>query len=332
VSDRRRKSTLTRVKTEAARLVAAISAKSAGAPNETSLVHEIETELERTCKLLSIPWTPFRLDLTLSTDDPRKKRYADVAHGAVLIEYEPPFSFSGIEGAKLRYAQAQSSKYALLLAAEEGRQRSEYILGAWDGSHISFGRYHSASTTAKSERLSPFNSIVAERLIEYLRSSGVPLVHPLLLASLIGPESEYGTILIPKFFRALRKASSSSKTTKTKLLFTEWKRLFGQVVGIQSLQLKKFLKSQSQAHDEFYGDDTAAYLFALNTFIALVAKLVAALSLPNISEDLRDANVRIEERIKSLESGLLFSGAGISNMLSGDFEAYPLSRTPREGT
>jgi len=48
-------------------------------------------------------------------------------------------------------------------------------------------------------------------------------------------------------------------------LFFEWRRLFGQVVGIQTDSLKKLLVSQSEAHHQDYGSNVPAYLFALNT-------------------------------------------------------------------
>ncbi len=72
--------------------------------------------------------------------------------------------------------------------------------------------------------------------------------------------------------------------------------------------------TQSEAHGEDYGANVAAYLFALNTFIALVAKLVAALALKGAAEDLRDSASPIRERLQVLESGELFANAGVANI------------------
>ncbi|MFN3762035.1 MAG: N-6 DNA methylase [Anaerolineae bacterium] len=214
-------------------------------------------------------------------------------------------------------------EYTLLLQREEGRPLTEYVMVVWDGSHISFG-YFQENGAVSWERLSPFNVKSAFRLLQYLKANGAPLVHPQLLSQMVGPESDVGTRLIPRLFQAVRKASASSGTApgKTRLLFLEWKRLFGQVVGIQSEQMRALIQRQAEAHQQPYTEDVSAYLFALNTYIALIAKLVAALSLPQVSQDLAAPDVPIEQKIAALESGQLFLGAGVSNMLIGDFFSW----------
>ncbi len=130
------------------------------------------------------------------------------------------------------------------------------------------------------------------------------------------PESK----LIPLFFDSIE--ASSRHQNKTWLLFAEWKRLFGQVIGVQSDRFKELLREQGNVHKRKYEDDIPVYLFALNTYIALIAKLVAALSLPNSSRNIADTTTPIKGRTEALEMGLLFRDAGISNMLSGDFFSW----------
>jgi hypothetical protein len=59
------------------------------------------------------------------------------------------------------------------------------------------------------------------------------------LEGIAGPESAIGSKLIPQFFQSIFNADSlpENRASKTKLLFTEWHRLFGQVVGVQSESL-----------------------------------------------------------------------------------------------
>jgi len=302
-------------------LLTAATEAAASAPNESSLRHELENALEKACRKIGVPWTPFRLDLTLPASDPRRKRFADVAHGVVIIEYEPPRSLGGSEKS-LAHAKSQAEEYARLLCREEGRRVSDYQMVIWDGSHIAFGKVPNGRPHWTA--LTGFSMAGAERLLAALARDGVPLVHPLLLAHIAGPESPLGTKLIPKMYQAVLVAEFARATSKTKLLFFEWRRLFGQVVGIQTDSLKKLLDSQSEAHQQDYGSNIPAYLFALNTFIALVAKLVAALALRGAAEDVRDSSSPIQERLKELESGKLFADAGIANMLNGDFFAWYL--------
>jgi len=303
-------------------LVGEAAVATSGAPNEASLRHELESALERHCRALGIPWTPFRLDYTLRTSNGSGRRFVDVAHGAVIIEYEAPRSFGAREGGQLEHARGQAQEYAELLHHQEGRALADYVLLAWDGSHISFGRHGDGGPQWR--RLTTFGVAAAERLLGHLRDDGVPLVHPLLLSALVGPESETGAKAIPKLFRAVEAAVSprARRTTKTKLLFVEWKRLFAQVVGVQTEHLQRLLAEQGEAHQQPYGSAPAEYLFALNTHIALVAKLVAALSLPGGSQDLADPTGPIRTRIEALESGRLFADAGVSNMLVGDFFSW----------
>lgn len=289
------------------------------APNEASLRHELEKALETCCEQLGVAWTPFRLDLALTGVESRQARYADVAHGAVVIEYERPNSL-GKGRRQLLHAQQQAEEYARLLAAQEGRMAGDYALVVWDGSHIAFGRLDSGS--ARWDPLTQLGLAGAKRLLGALASDGIPLVHPLLLAHLAGPESDLGASLIPAMFNAVRKAAAGRRTTKTKLLFVEWRRLFGQAVGIQTDSLKRLLERQSGMHGADYGSDVAAYLFALNTFIGLVAKLTAALALPSVSENILNSSVPLHERIHALEDGVLFRDAGVENLLNGDFFAW----------
>lgn len=301
-----------------------VASVTSGSINEATLRHELEKLLEACCNYLDIPWTPFRLEVTLRTKNRKAIRFADVIHGAVIIEYEAPASFKGKEGSKLKHAQNQADEYALLIQKEEGRALDEYILVAWDGSHIAFGKY--VSGVPVWQRLTPFNNAEAKRLIAHLRNDGMPIVHPLLLSSLIGPESNTGKDLIKLFFSAIRSScdEQEKKTNKTKLLYKEWRRLFSQVTGAQSDKLKDFFKQQEIAHGKSYENHVPEYLFALNTYIALVAKIVSALSLPNAAQDISDANVQINTRMEALESGTLFLDAGIADMFIGDFFSWYL--------
>lgn len=298
-------------------LVAKAKAVTAASPNETNLRHELENALEVACGSLGITWTSYSLDKSMAGEAGR--RFLDAAHGAVIIEYEPPHSLSA--PANLRHAQEQADEYGTILSKEEGRALGDYILVTWDGDLINFG--HFVGTASKWEAQTSFDEKAASRLLSLLYSDGAPLVHPLLLAQITGPESVFGNELIPLFFAAIKRAEKGP-TSKTKLLYMEWRRLFGQVVGIQSDNLTILLGRQGIAHSQDYAADPSAYLYALNTYIALVAKVVAACALSNGSVDIKDASIPVTSRLDLLENGQLFLDAGISNMLSGDFFSWYL--------
>lgn len=308
------------METVSARFVAEVTSSTQHSPNEKSLEHEIEKYLEAACLDLGIGWTPYQLNRTLMQPATATRRYADAVHGAVVIEYEAPRSFRGKTGAPLRHAQAQAEEYANLLANEEGRALDQYVLVAWDGSHIAFGTVHTEGATW--EPLREFNEQAARRLLQRLQTDGRPLVSPLLLATYFGPEEPtHGGRLVPLFFRAVV-AAATRHESKTYLLFREWSRLFGQAAGVQSERLRNFLVEQGAVHGAAYSEHPTEYLFALNSYIALVAKLVAAYSLPNAGEDLRDGSIAVRDRVQQIETGELFLAAGVVGLLAGDFFSW----------
>lgn len=305
----------------ALQLASAASSATEAAQNEAQLRHELEGALKWACEARRIPWTPFQMERALK-EAGKPTKFADVAHGAVVIEYEPPKSFAGRINSKAKHARNQAEEYAVLISAEEGRRLEDYILVIWDGSHISFGSYSEGG--AQWDGVVPFDASAANRLLVLMEQDGRPLVHPQLLQALVGPDSEHGIALIPELYDSICRAESLPRASKTKMLFTEWRRLFSQVVGFQPANMKTLLARQEISHNQPYDENPAAYLFALNTYIAVIAKIVAACALPHPSQNILDFAVPVAERLRAVETGELFEHSGILNMLSGDFFAWYL--------
>ena len=296
----------------------------ATASNEFQLQHVVEGHMESACRALGIAWVPYSINVSLRRQGQNNRpRFSDAVHGAVIIEYKTPRAFSGMDNHVLKKAKGGIEDYAKLMQSQEGRPVEEYTLLAWDGNHIDFGKIRDG--VGRWERLVPFDSTQAMRLLRILRENGRPLVHPDILSQLVGPGSHAGTTLIPVLYNALLDATKTDRpTTRTKLLFTEWRRLFGQVIGAQSSKVQKLIKNQGIAHGINYQDHVPQYIMALSTHIALVAKLVAARSLPNTAIDVTDSAADLKARLQTLEDGSLFRDAGITNILSGDFFAWYL--------
>ncbi len=292
-----------------------------GSQNEAQLQLKIEQSLKSLSQNLNSAWKPCPIQRRVEKS-PGRYQWVDSAHGAVVIEYEPPKSFKNKNNAKCKHAKTQAEDYALLLHRDEGRELTDYTMVAWDGESITFGTYDSDGNPSW-ETVQQFDKKAANRLVQELLNNGTPLVSALLLKEVVGPDSTYGRTLIPMFFKAIIDADSG-ETSKEKLLYTEWKRLFGQVVGIQPDGMRALLERQSNHHGVDYSKNVSAYLFALNTYIALLAKIVAACSLPNSGQNILDTTVDVQKRIELMESGVTFKQAGISNMHAGDFFSWYL--------
>ncbi|WP_079220413.1 N-6 DNA methylase [Stenotrophomonas maltophilia] len=306
-------------------LVQAVSSAAAQAKNEAQLRHEVEVALQAACTSMGVPWTPFQMERALKRKGESTK-FIDVAHGGVLIEYEPPGCFAGALNAKARHARRQVEEYSNLIASEEGRPLAEYLLVAWDGASVTYGRYDRECGECNWETVVPFDQISARRLLLAMESSGKPLVHPKLLQSLIGPDSPSGTQLIPALYSRIC-SSTSDGANKTHMLFKEWGRLFAQVVGFQPDGMKKLLQRQELSHGQPYDANPTAYLFALNTYVAIVAKVVVACALPRATQNILDSSVPVRARLSAIENGQLFEGSGILNMLDGDFFSWYLDES-----
>ncbi|WDM64077.1 N-6 DNA methylase [Stenotrophomonas forensis] len=306
-------------------LVRAVSSASVQARNEAQLRHEVEVALRAACAAIGIPWTPFQMERALKRKGESTK-FIDVAHGGVLIEYEPPRCFAGMLNAKARHARRQVEEYSSLIASEEGRPIGDYLLVAWDGASITFGRHDRERGDCNWEAVVPFDLNSARYLLLAMKSSSKPLVHPKLLQSLIGPDSASGTQLIPALYSRVC-SSTSDGASRTHMLFKEWGRLFAQVVGFQPDGMKKLLRRQELSHGQPYDSNPTAYLFALNTYVAIVAKVVVACALPRATQDVLDGSVPVRTRLSAVENGGLYEGSGILNMLDGDFFSWYLDES-----
>ena len=286
--------------------------------NEEQLKNGCEEILKRLCEGQGIFWNSYTYEHSFNSG----KRRIDAVHGSTIIEYEPPRSFHGTENAQLRHARAQAEEYTELLAFEEGRSIEEYSLIAWDGETIAFGRFSLEDFVLESAR--PFDELCLDRLLNYIADGGRPLVSPLLLKQFIGPDTEVGRELLPSLFNAIVQAKCSGKASRTKLIYTEWVRLFGQVDGTETERLARYLEESSRRHGVDYKADPQAYVFALSTYIALVAKVCAVYSLAAQSEAVLNPSPSPKSFLKNVEEGDYFRMYGIENMLGTDFFSWYL--------
>lgn len=286
--------------------------------NEEQLKINAETILEELCAEHGIFWNSYTYEHSFDSG----RRRIDAVHGSTVIEYEPPRSFRGMENAQMKHARQQAEEYVALLSEEEGRQIGGYSLIAWDGETITFGR--PANDGFIWEPARPFDNLCLNRLLTLIADGGRPLVSPMLLKQFIGPDTEVGRRLLPALFQAIRSAQTAEKTTRTKLIYTEWTRLFGQVDGTETERLSRYLEDASRSHGIDYRTDPQAYVFALSTYIALVAKTCAVYSLASRSDEALNPSSDPRAFLRSIETGEYFRMFGIENMLGTDFFSWYL--------
>lgn len=283
------------------------------AENEEQLKLNVENVLAVLCREEQIPWDAYTYEHHFS----KRNLKADAIHGAVVIEYEAPACFDGGLNARHRHARMQAEAYAEALSEEEGRSLSQYSLLAWDGATLSFGCAHQEGFVWEDPE--PFGTDALARLIEAIRDNGLPLVSPAILTRKAGPDTEVGKEVIGNLFRLLCGVLQEETTTRTKLIYTEWARLFGQTDGTETDRVRDYLSTVQRESGIECSDNPHAYLFALNTYIAVVAKICAVMA---ISQDAGPASGRATGFLKEMESGSMFRACGVLNMLSTDFFSW----------
>lgn len=298
--------------------VSAILEAAYAAENEEQLKIKVEDILKSICIKRDIFWNPYTYEHSFRSG----KYRLDAVHGSTIIEYEPPLSFNRMVGAQLRHARQQAEDYCKLLAEEEGRRNGAYSLVVWDGETISFGYIREGDVFWDDPQ--PFDADCLYKLLLLIEQGGKPLVSPMTLKQFIGPDTEVGRQVIPALYGAVVEAIANPSTTRTKLIFTEWARLFGQVDGISSERLQTYLSSAATMHGVSYEEQPQAYVFALNTYIAIVAKVCAVHALMDKGEEQLPAPSSAIEFLTKVENGSYFQLRGIQNMLTTDFFSWYL--------
>ena len=297
---------------------AALLAAAENAGNEEQLKIAAEGILKDLCAREGIFWNPYSYEQGFQAGAGR----VDALHGSTIIEFEATKCFSKKENARLLHARRQAEAYAGLLSAEECRKVDAYTLVVWDGESIAFGRFEDEA--ALWEPLRAFDAGSLRRLLNAIADGGRPLVSPQLLKQLVGTETEIGRLLLPKLFEVVCDAARRPHTNRTNLIFSEWSRLFDQVDGSPAERLSDYLAAVGRMHQIDYAKAPKAYFFALNTYIAVVAKVCAVYALASRSPEVLHPSPDPILFLKSIEEGEYFRQFGIENMLGTDFFSWYL--------
>lgn len=253
---------------------------------------------------------------------------SDAIHGQLIIEYEPPKSFSSKRN--IEHAYNQLVDY---LSGESKHSKLNQLIGVgFDGETIFFVQYQGKEdkTIDKTKFIIrgsySFNLESARTLLIHLRAlTRLPLTAE-NLAQKFGPESE----LAPKVVSALANALEYwGDQTRIRTFFNEWKRLFGIVYGGQfSGQQGKEAEALSKLYRVGKETNFQELLFSVHTYFAFLMKLISAELLTlreitfssSLSSGLAHASEdELKRQLADIEDGGIYVRKGITNFLEGDF-------------
>lgn len=256
------------------------------------------------------------------------KGRSDAVHGQLIIEYEPPKSFSSKRN--IEHAYNQLVDY---LSGESKHSKLNQLIGVgFDGETIFFVQYQGKEnknidkTRFIIRGSYSFNLESARTLLIHLRAlTRLPLTAE-NLAQKFGPESELAPKAVSAFARALENWGNQ---TRIRTFFNEWKRLFGIVYGEQfSGQQEKEAEALSKLYQVGKETDFQELLFSVHTYFAFLMKLISAelLTLREItfssslaSKLAHASEDELRRQLVDIENGGIYARKGITNFLEGDF-------------
>ncbi|MBB4067376.1 Eco57I restriction-modification methylase domain-containing protein [Gellertiella hungarica] len=200
----------------------------------------------------------------------------DASYNQVIIEFKDKGLFKGsVKSAAFREAIFDRlEKYIPRRAKSEGLLPEDYIGIATDGDHICFAFYKDGNITHRN--LLPFNEASIGLVAQACADSRRRAVTAENLVEDFGNGSEIGRLMMGGLAAELERCLKHQGNSKIKMLFEEWRTLFGQVADLSAAQAAA-IKRQIPIELELPKDEAvSALLFVIHTYNAFVMKLLAA--------------------------------------------------------
>jgi N-6 DNA Methylase len=292
--------------------------------DEAGFRSEAEAALDRAAEALGVAKLEKKLEKTLVTGR------ADAVFNRLVIEWEPP----GAMSAKARHpgnthAVRQVRSYVDGIAAGELREIARLAGVACDGLFIVFARYRGGRWVV--DEPTRVNERSAAQLLEALLAaqSGRALTADNLLADFAG-EGALAHRLTRALLDQLEAELGQRPEGLPARLFAQWEEFFAVATGVtgEARGLKTDAhKALAELLDAKPAEiDPARALFALQTYFALVTKLIATLSLSlfvdranwSLENLAKGDEAALQDDLVRLHRGDPFRRIGLSNVIEPD--------------
>lgn len=200
----------------------------------------------------------------------------DASHNQVIIEFKDKGLFKGsITSAAFKEAvYDRLYKYIVRRAKAEGLPPEEYIGIATDGDHVCFAFYKDGKIAHRN--LLPLNEASVALVAQACRDSKRRAVTADNLVEDFGHEAEIGHAMMAALAGELEKHLKAAGNNKVKMLFEEWRALFGQVADLSAAQADDIRKQIPISMALSKSNSVAILLFTIHTYNAFMMKLLAA--------------------------------------------------------
>lgn len=254
---------------------------------------------------------------------------ADAVFNRLVVEWEPPGALAAHETHPgNRHATEQLRRYVEGLAERENRELDRLAGVACDGYFMIFARYRARRWIIDEPVRVDERS--AAQLLEsiFAAQSGRALTAANLLRD-FGARTALTRGVSRALLDGLEATLGHDPDGLTARMYRQWETLFAVATGVVG-EAEQLDPAAQRALAEIFGGEVselhpAHALFALQTYFAVVTKLIALLALSLFVEDVPDlrldemaASDELEDDLRDMQHGLPFREAGLANVVEPD--------------
>lgn len=255
-----------------------------------------------------------------------ERAYKDGSYNNVIIEFKGPGLFKASKtSAKFKEATEQRLlPYIEREAIAAGIPTEDYIGIAIDGEHVCFAQVRAG--VIYTQHLLPFSEYSVNLVVEAIRADKRRAITLENLVADFGHGSLNARTLMQVMADGLAAELGLAGNSKIKMLFEEWRALYGQVADMSVLQAEAINK---EIGFFWRGSEQAAIpgrLFVIHSYNSLLIKLLAAeiVSAHGLTTTLQPAQamaavlndeILLQTLAHDIEQGAIFSQAGINGFV-----------------
>lgn len=200
----------------------------------------------------------------------------DSSYNHVIIEFKAPGLFKAKKSSPsfINATEKRLLKYIKKESKVTKIDQSDFIGIAIDGEHICFSQVTNDKITT--QHLIPFSPYAVNMVIDAIKSDTRRSITTENLLSDFGHGSQNAYELMQCLSDNLASELTLPNNNKIKMLFKEWRTLYGQVADISILQAEEINKEMAFSWQGEQKDSLPARLFVIHTYNSLLIKLIAA--------------------------------------------------------
>lgn len=217
-----------------------------------------------------------QIEATLGIHFDAERANKDGSYNNVIIEFKAPGLFKGSKAsAKFKEAtQKRLLPYIQREAIKTGIPTEDYIGIAIDGEHICFAQVTEGEI--HTQHLIPFSEYAVGIVLEAIRADKRRAVTTDNLLADFGHGSSNARALMQAMADALADELSVQGNSKIKMLFEEWRTLYGQVADMSILQAEAINLEMGFMWNGADFQAMSGRLFVIHSYNSLLIKLLAA--------------------------------------------------------